>query len=81
VYAGWPALDRNEFSSSGTPPEGKFYVLSTIPANAKNTFAGFSAQEGRQAQLRRMLPGREVRIVGFFQPQRLQVFLVSPRPD
>jgi hypothetical protein len=75
VYAGWPALDANEFPSSGTPPAGRFFVLTSIPANAKNAFAGDS---GRQAQLRQMLPGREVRAIGFFRPQQVQVFLVSP---
>ncbi len=63
VYAGWPALDANEFPSSGTPPAGRFFVLT---------------REGQQAQLRQMLPQRQISVIDFFRPRRLQVFLVSP---
>lgn len=64
VYEGWPLLDANEFASSGTPPRGAFFVL---------------AREGQQLQLQRTMPGREVRMIGFFRPQQLQVFFVSPQ--
>ena len=34
--------------------------------------------EGWESQMQQMLPGRQVRLIGFFRPQHLQIFSVGP---